>query len=93
MSIEDNPNGSEQLNVTIRIRGKRLKADIPSLSKNKVNTASAPTIPKRRYRISSINILNEAMYFMMFTIAIEQGMPTIIINGAVRYTPISKVDK
>ncbi|MBU3573568.1 hypothetical protein [Priestia aryabhattai] len=72
---------------------KRLKADIPSLSKNKVNTASAPTIPKRRYRISSINILNEVMYFMMLAIAIEQGMPTIMMKGAVRYTPISKVDR
>ncbi|GAB1802087.1 hypothetical protein CHH47_07635 [Priestia megaterium] len=91
--MDDNPNGNEQLNVTMRIRGKRLKADIPSLSKNKVNTASAPTIPKRRYRISSINILSEFMYFMMLVIAIEQGMPTIMMNGAVRYTPISKVDK
>jgi len=91
--MDDNPNGNEQLNVTMRIRGKRLKADIPSLSKNKVNTASAPTIPKRRYRISSINILSEFMYFMMLVIAIEQGMPTIMMNAAVRYTPISKVDK
>jgi len=81
--MDDNPNGNEQLNVTMRIRGKRLKADIPSLSKNKVNTASAPTIPKRRYRISSINILSEFMYFMMLVIAIEQGMPTIMMNGKI----------
>ncbi|RBN40057.1 hypothetical protein DMN50_17135 [Priestia megaterium] len=91
--MDDNPNGNEQPNVTMRIRGKRLKADIPSLSKNKVNTASAPTIPKRRYRISSINILSEFMYFMMLVIAIEQGMPTIMMNGVVRYTPISKIDR